>query len=138
MVQIFFSFVSNSLSCYYHTLPYAKTKEKKIWSKNKIEPQHIHQLLYFLYITWGETVLWGALFIIKTLDRMQCYTVLKHKLQSLNIQDDRSTRGLLAKPLKKFQNHLYGQPVESCGVFEWTSIELRFNIIKNLSRLFFI
>ena len=30
---------------------------------------------------------------------------------SLNIQDDRSTRGLLAKPLKNFQNHLYGQPV---------------------------
>ena len=25
-----FSFVSNSLSCYYHTLPYPKTKEKKI------------------------------------------------------------------------------------------------------------
>ena len=30
LVQIFFSFVSNSLSCYYHTLPYPKTKEKKI------------------------------------------------------------------------------------------------------------
>ena len=25
-----FSFFSNSLSCYYHTLPYPKTKEKKI------------------------------------------------------------------------------------------------------------
>ena len=34
---------------------------------------------------------------------------------------------------KKFQNYLYGQPVASCGVFEWTLIELRFNIIKNLS-----
>ena len=42
LVQIFFSFVSNSLSCYYHTLPYPKTKEKKIWTKDKIEPQHIH------------------------------------------------------------------------------------------------
>ena len=31
LVQIFFSFfVSNSLSRYYHTLPYPKTKEKKI------------------------------------------------------------------------------------------------------------
>ena len=37
-----FSFFSNSLSCYYHTLPYPKTKEKKIWTKDKIEPQHIH------------------------------------------------------------------------------------------------
>ena len=42
LVQIFFPFVSNSLSCYYHTLPYVKTKEKKIWTKDKIEPQHIH------------------------------------------------------------------------------------------------
>ena len=30
LVQILFPFVSNSLSCYYHTLPYAKTKETKI------------------------------------------------------------------------------------------------------------
>ena len=42
LVQIFFSFVSNSLSCYYHTLPYPKTKEKKIWTKDKIEPQQLH------------------------------------------------------------------------------------------------
>ena len=30
----------------------------------------------------------------------------------------RSRRGPLAKPLKKVQNHLYGQPVASRGVFE--------------------
>ena len=42
LVQIFFSFVSTSWSCYYHTLPYPKTKEKKIWTTDKIEPQHIH------------------------------------------------------------------------------------------------
>ena len=68
------------------------------------------------------------------------FTILKHKLHSFNIQDDRSTRGLLAKPLKKIsiQNHLYGQPAASCGVFEWTLIELPFNIIKNLTCLFFI
>ena len=28
---------------HYHTLQYPKTKEKKIWTKGKIEPQHIHQ-----------------------------------------------------------------------------------------------
>ena len=48
LVQIFFYFVSNSLSCYYHTLPYPKTKEKKIWTKDKIEPQHIHSQYHFL------------------------------------------------------------------------------------------
>ena len=39
-VQIFFSFVLNRLSYYYHTctLPYPKTKEGKIWTKDKIEP----------------------------------------------------------------------------------------------------
>ena len=30
LVKIFFPFVSNSLSCYNYTLPYPKTKEKKI------------------------------------------------------------------------------------------------------------
>ena len=35
-------FVSNSSSGYYHTLPYPKTKEKKIWTEDKIEPQHVH------------------------------------------------------------------------------------------------
>ena len=28
---------------HYHTLQYPKTKEKKIWTKDKIEPQHIHR-----------------------------------------------------------------------------------------------
>ena len=62
---------------------------------------------------------------------------IPYKLHSFNIQDYRSTRGLLAKPLKNFQNHLYGAGSHycsaSCGrVFEWTLLELRFNIIKNL------
>ena len=41
---------------------------------------------------------------------MQYFTILQYKFHSLNIQDDGSTRGLLAKSLKNFQNHLYGQP----------------------------
>ena len=45
-VQFFFSFVSNSLLCYYHTLPYPKTKEKKIWTKEKIEPQQLQMSLF--------------------------------------------------------------------------------------------
>ena len=57
---------------------------------------------------------------------------------------DRSTRGLLAKQLKKFPKSpsIYGQPVltfaeRAVVVFEWTLTELRFNIIKNLLWLFF-
>ena len=55
----------------------------------------------FIHNIWGETVLWGAVFIIQTSDRMQYFTILKYKLHSLNIQAYQSTRWLLAKPLKK-------------------------------------
>ena len=66
----------------------------------------------FIHHVWGETVLWGTVFIIQTSDRMQYFTILQYKVHSFNIQDDRSTHGLLAKALKKkFRNHLYGQPV---------------------------
>ena len=95
--------------------------------------------VYTSHLTvWGETALWAAVFIIQTSDRMQYFTILKCKLYSFSIQKDRSTRGLLAKPLKKFY-HLYnGQPVASCEVFDWTSTELHFNIIKNSLCLFFL
>ena len=75
---------------------------------------------------------------------MQYFTILQYRLYSFNIQDDRSTRGLLARPAfkKKFPkspirpagSHFCGA---SCGqVFEWTLIELRSNIIKKLLCLF--
>ena len=71
-----------------------------------------HPFISFIHHIWGETVPWGTVFIIQTSDnRMQYFIILQYKLRSFNIQDDRSTRGLLAKPLKNFQNHLYGQPV---------------------------
>ena len=59
--------------------------------------------ILFIHHIWGETVPWGAVFIIQTSDRMRYFTILQYKLHSFNIQDDRSTRyGLLTKPLKKF------------------------------------
>ena len=39
---------------------------------------------------------------------MQYFTVLQYKLNSFNNQDDRGTRGLLAKEFQKI--NLYGQP----------------------------
>ena len=41
LVQILFSFVSNSLT--YFTIP--KNKRKELWTKDKIEPQHIHNTI---------------------------------------------------------------------------------------------
>ena len=79
---------------------------------------------------WGETVLWGTVFIIQTSDRMQYFTILQYKLHSFNIQDDRSTRGLLAKPLKNFQNHLYSQPVLTFAVRAVASVSMNINRVK--------
>ena len=45
---------------------------------------------------------------------MQYFTILQYKLHSFNIQDDRSTRGLLAKKFQKI--NLYGQPVLTFAV----------------------
>ena len=58
--------------------------------------------ILFIHHIWGKTAPWGAVFIIQTSDRMQYFTIFQYKLDSFNIQDDRSTRGLLAKPVKKF------------------------------------
>ena len=81
------------------------------------------------HLRWNSTM--RHFFIIKTTARYSisqfCNT--KYNLHSFNVQDDRSTRGLLAKPFKKFPK----SPIrpagshfcsESCGqVFEWTLIE---------------
>ena len=65
----------------------------------------------FIHHIWGETVLWGTVFIKKTLDRMEYFKILQYKLHSFNIQDDRSMRGLLAKPLKTFPK----SPIQPAG-----------------------
>ena len=46
--------------------------------------------ILFIHHIWGETVLWGAVFIIQTSDRMQYFTIFQDKLHSVNIQDDQS------------------------------------------------
>ena len=55
----------------------------------------------FIHHICGQTVLWGIVFTIQTSYRMQFFTILEYKLHSFNIQDDRSTRGLLAKKVQK-------------------------------------
>ena len=70
----------------------------------------------FIHHLWGETVVWGTVFILQTSDRLQYFTILQFKLHSFNIQDDRSMSGLLAKSIKKISSHLYGQPVLTFAV----------------------
>ena len=81
----------------------------------------------FIYHIWGETVLWGNVFIIQTSDRKQNFTILQYKLHPFNILDYGSARGLLAKPLKNFQNHLYGHPVLTFVVRAVTSVWMNIN-----------
>ena len=72
--------------------------------------------ILFIRHIWGETVPWGAVFTIQTSDRMQYFTILQYKLHSLNIQDDRSTCGLLAKPfIKTFPK----SPIRLAGSHFW-------------------
>ena len=51
----------------------------------------------FINHLWGETVLWGTVFIIQTSDRMRYFTILQYKLHAFNIQDDRSTKILIVR-----------------------------------------
>ena len=71
--------------------------------------------ILFIHHIWGETVPWDAVFIIQTSDRMQYFTILQYKLHSFNIQNDRSTRGLLANPLTKFPK----SPIRLAGSHFW-------------------
>ena len=63
--------------------------------------------ILFIHHIWIETVSWGAVFIIQTSERMQYFTILQYTLHSFNIQEDRGTRGLLEKPLKKISKITY-------------------------------
>ena len=59
---------------------------------------HVNQpFVLFMHHIWGETVLWGAVFMIQISGTMQWFTILEYKLHSFNIQDDQSMHGLLAK-----------------------------------------
>ena len=75
---------------------------------------------------------------------MQYFAIFQDKLHSFNIQDHRGTRGLLiSETVQKISKITYtaSQPVltfDKRQICEEILKELRFNVIKNLSSLFFI
>ena len=82
--------------------------------------------ILFIHHIWDETVIWGAVFIIQTTDKMQYFTISQDKLYSFNhffFRTVRSKRGLLAKPFKKFPKSSIG-PAGShfwqAPNFQWT------------------
>ena len=97
------------------------------------------------FIIFGKVADQGNRWLARTKDHILYFTILQYKVHSFNMfrTIDRSTRGLLAKQLKKFPKSpsIYGQTVltfaeRAVVVFEWTLTELRFYIIKNLLWLF--
>ena len=84
--------------------------------------------IIFIHHIWGETVL----FIIQTSDRMRHFTFFQDKLHSVNIQADQSwalSEKFPKSPIRPAGSHFYGASCWCGRVFEWTLIELRFNII---------
>ena len=100
-------------------------------------PGQIYILLFIHHIR-GETVL----FIIQTSDRMQYFTIFEDKLHSVNIQDDQSwalsetVQKFPKSPIRPAGSRFYSASCQCGWVFEWTLIELCFNIMANL--LFFL
>ena len=67
--------------------------------------------ILFMHRIWGETVIWGAVFIIQTSHKMQYFTIFQDKLQSFNIQNRTTHAWAFSKTVQKISYHLYGQPV---------------------------
>ena len=77
----------------------------KILPKNMVacKPE---PFILFIYQIWGESVLWGAVFIIQISDRTR-YTILQDKYYTLIQYSGRSKHGLLAiQCVKKIQTVL--------------------------------
>ena len=102
---------------------------QQLWVRVK---QHF---ILFIHHIWGETVIWGAVFIIQTSDKMQYFTIFQDKLHSFNIQNS-------TKLVQKISKITYTASRFSLLTSTKFSVNIkrvtRFNIIKNLLHLFFI
>ena len=64
---------------------------------------------------------------------MQYFKILQYKLLSFSIQDDRSTRGLLAKSLKKFPKSPFLYTASRFSLLQcekWSSVWMNINRVK--------
>ena len=95
--------------------------------------------IIFIHHIWGETVL----FIIQTSERIRYFTIFQDKLHSVNFQADHSwalsetVQKFPKSPIRPAGSRFYSASCQCRRVFEWTLIELRFNIIASLL-LFFL
>ena len=113
-----------------------------------ISPQdwgRVNQLfILFIHHIWGETVPWGAVFIIQTSDRMQYFTILQYKLHSFNIHDLSKHAWAFTETVNK--NFKITYKVSQFSLLTSAKVDclnqdnrvIRFNIINSLLCLFFI
>ena len=94
--------------------------------------------ILFIHHIWGETVIWGAVFIIQTSDKMQYFTIFQDKLHPFNIQKRAWAFSKTVQKISKITYQPAGSHVWQAPNFQWTIKELRFSIIKNLLCLFFL
>ena len=84
--------------------------------------------IIFIYYIWGERLLWGAVFIIQTSYKMQYFPIFfffwQDKLHSFNIQDYRSSRGLL---ISQTVQNIYKITYTAAGSNFWQAPNLRRN-----------
>ena len=111
---------------------------RQVYFTNSCQQILNQPFISFIHHIWGETVL----FIIETSDRMRYFTIFQGKLHSVNIQDDQSwalsetVQKFSKSPIRPAGSRFYSASCKCGRVFEWTLIELRFNIIANLFYFF--
>ena len=99
--------------------------------------------ILFIHHIWGETV---PIYHTDLGQYIRYFTIFQDKLHSVNVQDDQSWA--FSETVQKISKVTYTASRFSqfwqicsasyCRVFEWTLIEVLFNIIKNLLCPFFI
>ena len=97
--------------------------------------------ILFIHHIWGETVIWGAVFIIQTSDKMQYFTIFQDKLHSFNIQNRTKHAWAFSKTVQKISKITYTASrfsLLTSAKFSVNTKRVRFNIIKNLLCLFFL
>ena len=97
--------------------------------------------ILFIHHIWGETVIWGAVFIIQTSDKMQYFTIFQDKLRSFNIQNRTKNAWAFSKTVQKISKITYTASrfsLLTSAKFSVNTKRVRFNIIKNLLCLFFL
>ena len=63
--------------------------------------------ILFIHHIWGKTVIWGAVFITQTSDKMQYFTIFQDKLHSFNIQNRMKHAWAFSKTVQKISKITY-------------------------------